>query len=153
MQPVDIADQIVAQPQYFSNALHPLVLPRSLFKIHLGAQPIACRRRDADQCSSVASQEFAHSIHLAPVFLNTDDLLARPQAHIHFPVNAARMLRTRLEVFLAAPNLEKIQELIFEKLSRAARAERPIVKRRPAPKTRSDFGPTTIVPQNQLDLS
>src|SRR5260370_2191916 len=133
MQPVDIADQIVAQPQYFSNALHPLVLPRSLFKIHLGAQPIACRRGNADQCSSVASQKFAHSIHFAPVFLNTDDLLARPQAHIHFPVNAARMLRTRLEIFLAAAALEKIQELIFEYVSRAAPAEKPLLLRLSAP--------------------
>src|SRR5260370_9148536 len=90
MQPVDIADQIVAQPQYFSNALHPLVLPRSLFKIHLGAQPIACRRRDADQCSSVASQEFAHSIHLAPVFLNTDDLLTGNGAALISITAAAR---------------------------------------------------------------
>src|SRR5260370_13377486 len=114
IKPVDIADQVIAKPEYFGDALHPLVLPCSLFKIHLGTQPIARCRRDADKCSPVAHQKFAHPNHFAPVFIYTDDLLARPQAHVHLTVNAAGVLRTRLEIFLAAPNLEKIQELIVE---------------------------------------
>ena len=119
VQPVDVAHQIVALRQHLLDALQALVLPRGFFEIHLLAQPVARGGVTLHQSRAVARQKFLHAINFAPILFAAHRLLARPQAHVHLAVNAAGMLRARLQIFLAAPDLEKVQELILEQLRRA----------------------------------
>ncbi len=64
IQPVDIAHQIAAQREHGLDPLQALVLACGLFEIHLGAQPVARRRRDTDQRGAIAGQELLHALPL-----------------------------------------------------------------------------------------
>src|SRR5215472_12551163 len=136
IQPVNVANQIVSKPQDFLDSLQALVLSRCFLEIHLLAQAVAGSAGRADHCRAVSGQEFPHSLHFAQVLLASDDLLARPQAHVHFAVDAAGMLRARLQVFLAAADLEQIQALVLEQLGAGARAKRTVVQSRSGTQSR-----------------
>ena len=67
----------------------------------------------------------------------TDRLLAGPQAASHFAINAAGVIGARVQIFLAAAQLEKIEEFRFELRGSGAVAKWAEVDRRaPADMTR-----------------
>src|ERR1039458_4176703 len=125
VEPVHVARQIVAQLQYFLHFFEPLVLPRRVLELHLFAQTVAERPNRLQQRPPVGLQKLHHARHLVPVFRCAHHLLARPQAHPHLAVNAARMLGRWRQIFLASPHLEQVQKLPLEPLRGDARTKRP----------------------------
>ncbi len=152
VQPIDIARQLVAQFQHVLHFLQAFMLAGSFFELHLLAQPVARIGDRALQRLAVAAQEFEHSLHFVPVLGRAHHLLARPQAQVHFAIDAAGVLRGRRQVFLAAAHLEQIQELRFEPLRRYARAERSEVQSRRARKVRRDQAARILVLQHDFHV-
>ncbi len=93
------------------------------------AQAVARGGSDANQRRAVSGQELLHALRLTQILFAADNLLAGAQAPIHFAIDAARMLRAGLQIFLAAPHLEQIQKLIFEQLRGGSGLERAVMNR------------------------
>ena len=116
------------------------MLPRRLLEIHLFAQAVARCGDGLNHRLAIVRQKIGHAIHFSPILFRADNLLAGAQAHVHFAVNATRMLRTRRQVFLAAADLKQVQQLRFELFGRRSRVERSILNRRCPAQPRGHLG-------------
>src|SRR5208283_967487 len=92
-----------------------------------------------------------HPLHFTPVFFHAHHLLAWPQAHIHFAVDAARMCGRRLQIFLETAKLEQIEELAGEVLRLRPYTKRSVVLCLRA-KPRSDVNAREGVAEGHPDI-
>ncbi len=124
VQMVEFVRHFIAQAKHLGDALAALVHERGALEIHVGAHALAGAFRDGDQRLSSGAQESGDAFGLAGVFFDTDRLLAGPQTAPHLAVNAAGMRGAGFEIFLTAPQLEKVEKCGFKTRRRSAIAKR-----------------------------
>ncbi|PWU02228.1 MAG: hypothetical protein C5B51_21285 [Terriglobia bacterium] len=123
VETIHIDSQFVAKLQHLLHFFKTFVLARGFFEVHFLTEAVARVRNRAKQRVAPRAQELGDALHLMRVFGESHHLLARPQTHAHFTVDASRMIGCRKQVFLTAAHLKQVQKLAFEPFRGCARAE------------------------------
>src|ERR1035441_7574196 len=152
IQMVHVAGQVVAQLQRLQNLFIALVLARGFLELHLLAQAVARMGDGVQQRAAAGPQEVRHAGYFVAVLLGAYHLLARPETHAHFAVDATGVFRRGLQVFLAAAHLEEVEELRFEALGGRTRPERPEVQPRGLRQVGGDVAARELVSEHDLHV-
>ena len=114
MEGIDIGGHFVAEAERIFNAFDPVVLDSGGFEIHVGAGLFAGGDGGVEEGLASGVEEGCDAGRFLGVFGGADDLLAGSEAAAHFAVDAAGVGFGGDEVFLAAAELEEVEEFGFE---------------------------------------
>ena len=103
------------------------------FKLQLLAEPLALSFQLAHQRLPAAFKKTLHPRRLVAILLVAAAFEAGRQAHLHLGINAAGKRRIRIQLEIAAPQLEEIERIVEKFLRRRARREGPVIARAGAP--------------------
>ena len=125
---VDPADKFRQLLQHGREFVEPRMNGGRRLEFHFRRRFIALGRHLPLQRFAARVQKIFDPHHFGAVLVIRAAAKAGRQTHLHFGINAAGKFRIGMQVFHAAPHLEKVKRVVHEFFRRHPRPERPVIK-------------------------